>query len=147
MQKQTYLAFDGVSYKIGQSIDAVARIEQHRTSNPKIRLLSFGYGISEKELHSIFEEKRIVREWFLLSTEDVVNATELIESKQEPDQKEQDNFESEDLSVLYDKIESLEYKIKDLTLALEISKDINNDLKDLLNECYKSRLDDLEKRL
>lgn len=69
--KQTYLAYDGNYYKIGKSVNSKKRIENCKTSNPKIKLLGFGYGISESELHLRFKEKRVDREWFNLENNEV----------------------------------------------------------------------------
>ena len=69
--KQTYLAYDGINYKIGTSVNSESRISNCKTANPNIELLAFGYGVSEKELHTQYDEKRVDREWFDLEDVDV----------------------------------------------------------------------------
>jgi hypothetical protein len=84
MKKQTYLAYDGKNYKIGKSVNAENRISQCKTANPEIQLLVSGYGISEKELHDKYKDKRVDREWFSLNESDVEWITEKIESVKAP---------------------------------------------------------------
>ncbi len=69
--KQTYIAYDGINYKIGTSINSENRIKNCKTANPNIELIAFGYGISESKLHLEYSEKRVDREWFDLNELDV----------------------------------------------------------------------------
>ena len=77
---QTYLMTDGWLFKIGKSTDPIKRLNSLRTANPRIELVCFGEGISESELHNIFKEKRIKREWFNLSEKDIRHAKSLIKN-------------------------------------------------------------------
>lgn len=81
--KQTYLAYDGINYKIGTSIDSEKRINNCKTANPNIELLAYGYGIREKALHNLYEEKRVDREWFNLDNKDVNYIIKQLEKQKE----------------------------------------------------------------
>jgi len=72
-----YLMCDGCNYKIGKSKDPNIRLNQLATANPNIRLLAYSDKVSEKNLHKLFESKRLFTpsgsksEWFDLSDDDV----------------------------------------------------------------------------
>ena len=76
----TYLIYDGEYYKIGKSNDPEKRIKTLLTANPKCKLICYGKGVSEKDLHTFFFNKRVWkrREWFFLNEKDVQKCTELI---------------------------------------------------------------------
>jgi hypothetical protein len=67
----TYLIFDGVLFKIGQTQNINNRMNQFYTSNPFVILLGHSDKISESELHDIYRYKRIKNEWFNLTKNDV----------------------------------------------------------------------------
>lgn len=72
MEKQyTYLMQSNREFKIGKSIDPEKRLQQIKTARPDVRLIAYGFGVSEKELHFKFKHQKIYREWFLLNKEDV----------------------------------------------------------------------------
>jgi hypothetical protein len=58
-------------HKIGKSSNPEKRLQQLKTANPDIRLISYGDQISESELHEKFKYQRLKGEWFKLSTKDV----------------------------------------------------------------------------
>ena len=64
--------FDGTYFKIGESNNPMTRLLQLKTGNANIEMVCFGFGVSEKELHSLYSEKRIELEWFDLGMDDVV---------------------------------------------------------------------------
>lgn len=80
--RYTYLIFDGKFYKIGQSLHPDKRLSELKTANPKCRLICFGYGRTEKQLHDIFAKNRISREWFDLRRSDVEMCIRLIDGKE-----------------------------------------------------------------
>ncbi len=66
MEKQVYLIYDGRHYKIGQSNDPVKRFRQIKVGNPSVKLMAYGYGLSEKFLHVKYKKYRVSGEWFKL---------------------------------------------------------------------------------
>jgi len=71
--KKTYIVYDKFSelYKIGRSNDIDKRINALKTANPYIEfVMKFDRDI-EKELHSDYSHKRLDREWFALTLEDL----------------------------------------------------------------------------
>ena len=67
----TYLAKDDKYYKIGKSNNPIRRIDGMKTSNPSIRLIGLINKDIEKELHFKYKHKKVIREWYDLSNEDV----------------------------------------------------------------------------
>lgn len=77
----TYLIFDGKYYKIGKSKNPNLRIKSLKTANPKIKLIAFGEGVEEKDLHRRYKSKRIGLEWFKLHRKDVQNIIRLLNNQ------------------------------------------------------------------
>jgi len=69
---------DGLYYKIGQSVDPEKRLQSLKTGNPNIKLICYGCGMSEKELHAMFRHRQYKREWFNLNTKELSNVKDLI---------------------------------------------------------------------
>jgi hypothetical protein len=68
---KTYLIQDGKNYKIGQSENPEKRFNQLKIGNLNVKMICFGDGISEAELHHKFKRKNISGEWFKLNKNDV----------------------------------------------------------------------------
>lgn len=70
----TYFIFDTSSKltKIGHSINPLKRISQIRTSNPNVILAFATTEYTEKELHTLFKDKRVMLEWFKLNITDYI---------------------------------------------------------------------------
>ena len=60
----TYLMYDGNFYKIGKSKNPEIRLNQIKTGNPNCDLLCYSNKITEVELHTLFYNSNIGREWF-----------------------------------------------------------------------------------
>lgn len=60
----TYLMYDGNFYKIGRSKDPEKRLGQIKTGNPACELICFSNKITEIELHVLFANSNVGREWF-----------------------------------------------------------------------------------
>ncbi len=69
----TYMMFDGRYYKLGQSSNVKKRFLSLRIANPEIKIICFGRGITEKNLHDEYETKRIKGEWYDLNVNDVLD--------------------------------------------------------------------------
>ncbi len=76
----TYLMYDGRLYKIGRSMNVKSRLNSIKTSNPFCKLIHFGVGASESYLHERFSNKRVVREWFDLSKDEVDECVDLLQT-------------------------------------------------------------------
>lgn len=76
--KYTYLICANNLYKIGHSNNPKKRLSQLRVGNPNCELITFGKGISEKELHILYSDFRTRGEWFKLRRIDVEKIVELI---------------------------------------------------------------------
>lgn len=64
----TYLMQDSSRLiKIGKSINPFQRLKDLRTGNPSLRIIAIHNGNIEKMLHSKFENKKYLGEWFNLS--------------------------------------------------------------------------------
>lgn len=68
-------------HKIGLATDLRNRIKQHQTSLPFSLYIAISYYVEdmrkeEKELHRMFNDKRILGEWFTLETKDLLNIKE-----------------------------------------------------------------------
>lgn len=83
MEQQTYLMRNGKYrlFKIGKSIDPHKRLKQLRTANPNIRLLAYGAGLKETELHLKYKDKRISHEWFRLNNKDIIDIIKLLKNE------------------------------------------------------------------
>ena len=68
---KTYLATDNRYYKIGKSENPNRRIESMKTGNPYIKLIGIIDGDIEKMLHKKYNHKKVIREWFDLSKNDL----------------------------------------------------------------------------
>lgn len=73
----TYVMTDGDLFKIGKSINPKARLSQLRSGNPKLTMVFFGTGVTEKQLHKMYKKKRVTLEWFNLDMEDVAEIRSL----------------------------------------------------------------------
>jgi hypothetical protein len=60
----TYLMYDGNFYKIGKSKDPEKRLRQIKTGNPACELICFSNRITELELHVLYANSNVGREWF-----------------------------------------------------------------------------------
>jgi hypothetical protein len=70
--KRTYVMKDKTGYyKIGRSIDPICRQYQLKTGNITIELCFYIDGDRELELHHIFENKKVEREWYNLNSKDL----------------------------------------------------------------------------
>jgi len=74
----TYIITDGVNFKLGKSLDPEKRLSQLRTANLNCKLIAYGIGISEKDLHTYFFNSKIKLEWFKLTKAQVFKAVDLI---------------------------------------------------------------------
>lgn len=77
----TYMMFDGNYYKIGQSLDVKKRFLNMRVGNPKLKIICYGRGRTEQNLHNEYENKNIRGEWFDLSHNDVLTIINKITGK------------------------------------------------------------------
>lgn len=77
----TYLLFDGTYYKIGQSTNVKKRFLSIRTGNPNVKIICFGRGRTEKNLHEEYDIYRIRGEWFDFIPEQVVKIIKQITGK------------------------------------------------------------------
>ena len=66
-----YLMYDKSYYKIGKSVDPVKRCLNLRIANLNIKLLAYGNGTTEKELHKEYKAFRVGGEWFKLNEKQV----------------------------------------------------------------------------
>jgi len=79
MEKFTYLIHGGnKKYKIGRSANPEKRLQGLRTAWPECRLICYGIGRTEKQLHDIFAKFKFQREWFILQTFQVEMIIKLI---------------------------------------------------------------------
>jgi len=67
----TYLMTDGLYYKIGKSIDPEKRLKSILTGNPNCKIIFYGTGRTEKQLHDIFKLFRVKGEWYKLRQKQV----------------------------------------------------------------------------
>lgn len=81
----TYLIFDKLSglTKIGKTRNIKARLSTLSTSNLNLGLIYVEQIDMEKQLHTLFKDKRVGKEWFDLKKEDVKGAIEIINKKRE----------------------------------------------------------------
>ena len=71
-QKRTYVMKDAAGYyKIGKSVDPIFRQHQLKAGNITIDLCFYIEGDRELELHHIFENKKVEREWYNLNSKDL----------------------------------------------------------------------------
>lgn len=65
-----YFAKAGDTIKIGKSVQPLARVRSLRTANPTIEIIHVEYGgfDREQELHKLFKEDRLQREFFTFSS-------------------------------------------------------------------------------
>lgn len=64
-------------YKIGKAKNVNKRIQTFKTGNPVIEVVKVIEGDYEHKLHKIYKEKRVIGEWFSLSSKDVENISVL----------------------------------------------------------------------
>lgn len=76
----TYLMFDDINYKIGQSINPEKRLTELKVANHTIRLINKSRFVPEKYLHELFAESRVGGEWFELRNNDLNIVNILIKS-------------------------------------------------------------------
>ena len=79
----TYLIFDSLSKltKIGSTKDIQSRMCTLSTSNLNLHLIYCTDANVEKLLHKIYKDRKVKKEWFQLTFQDVENIIELIETK------------------------------------------------------------------
>jgi len=75
-----YLIKANKLYKIGKSKNPEQRVKQLKTANPEVRLIAYGSGTTEKELHRLFNANKIIGEWFKLSTNEVEKVIRLLDN-------------------------------------------------------------------
>ena len=77
----TYVIRDKLSklYKIGKCKNFKTRFSTLNTSNLNLELVFLLHYIPEKDLHKSFKSKRISKEWFDLTQEDLLGIIELEE--------------------------------------------------------------------
>lgn len=76
----TYLMYDGKYYKIGKSKNPERRLKQIQTGNPSCKLISYSNKITEFELHILYYNSNVGKEWFDLNEkDDVQDVIDLIE--------------------------------------------------------------------
>ncbi len=75
----TYIIYDSLSKlcKIGKTKDIKKRLSTLSTSNLNLHLLFTLNHIKEAELHRMFKDKRVKKEWFNLTLEDLKGIDEL----------------------------------------------------------------------
>lgn len=78
-----YLIFDSLSKltKIGTTENLKSRISTLSTANLNLHLLYYTNVNIEKLLHKIYKDKKVKKEWFQLTLQDVENIIELVELK------------------------------------------------------------------
>ena len=79
MEQFTYL-IKGANrkYKIGRSKNPEKRLKGLKTANPDCRLICYGTGRTEKQMHDIFAKFKFKREWYILQPFQVEMAIKLI---------------------------------------------------------------------
>lgn len=77
----TYLIFDSLSKltKIGTTKNLQSRIQTLSTANLNLHLIYCTNVNIEKLLHKIYKNRKIKREWFQLTFQDIENIIELVE--------------------------------------------------------------------
>lgn len=81
-----YLMSDGYNHKIGKSKDPEKRARELTTANPNIRLVAYSSVVIEKNVHKLFEHKRLAAqngrksEWFDLNEDDISIILKLFET-------------------------------------------------------------------
>ena len=75
----TYIIFDKNTklYKIGKSKNVDKRLCTLKTGNLNLVLVNSYEHIQEKELHRLYKHKKIEREWYELSSQDILDIEEL----------------------------------------------------------------------
>ena len=74
----TYLIRAGNRFKIGQSRQPITRMKQLQTASAeKIKLLGYSNRVSEKQLHELYKNKKVLGEWYKLSQKDVQQILQL----------------------------------------------------------------------
>jgi len=76
--RYTYLMFDGEFCKIGYSNNPEQRLRGFKVAVPECKLICYGRGITESQLHTMFAKNRVKGEWFYLNFNDVAKITKLI---------------------------------------------------------------------
>ena len=74
----TYLMKSGKYYKIGRSTDPEKRLKSILTGNPDIRLICYGDGVTESELHNIYKKNKYKGEWYILRRKDVEDIISMV---------------------------------------------------------------------
>ena len=82
-KKKTYILVNKANnrYKIGESINPEGRKMTLRSEEPEIELLFFCQSsiVTEKELHTIFHNKRHIGEWFNLDKKDIIKIKKMMQ--------------------------------------------------------------------
>lgn len=77
--RYTYLIHNGRNYKIGYSKNPEMRLKTFKVADPNCKLIIFGAGNIEKELHLMYKKHRIKGEWFDLNRIEIQKIKEYIE--------------------------------------------------------------------
>ena len=79
----TYIVFDKLSglTKIGNTRDIKKRLSTLSTSNLNLSMLLVESVDIEKELHLLFKDKRVKKEWYDLTREDIKGIQEIFNNK------------------------------------------------------------------
>jgi len=93
----TYIIKSGDLHKIGKTKDVTKRVDSFKCGNPYIEHVKTIEGNYESYLHTVYKSKRVKREWFNLTSDDLEAIDSLI-AKEEANRKEPE--ESEKLKEL-----------------------------------------------
>ena len=136
MKKLTYVMTDGLSFKIGESVDPEKRAKLLVGGNINIRLLFYGDGITEKKAHDLFTSKRCRLEWFSLSEDDLLDLKNKLSSKKVfRDFTIEDEFDLSSIGFEVNEYKPITYKDE-----LVISQSAFLYLQKLLNNTYVGRV-------
>jgi hypothetical protein len=86
-QSYTYLITDGKEYRLGSSIHPYERVKEMKESNPSIKLVTFGVGVSKYYLLKKLVNGGNQLKWFKMDKEELHDIVKLInkgESKTNP---------------------------------------------------------------
>lgn len=76
----TYLIYDTLSglTKVGKTRNVKSRLSTLSTGNLNLNLLLSTEGDFEKEFHTLFKDKKVEKEWFKLSHDDIEAVEEIV---------------------------------------------------------------------
>jgi len=85
IMKQTYLIQNKSGlFKIGKSNNPERRLKELKTGNPDLKIIAFGTGIAEKELHTIFKSKKYKGEFYKLKKYEVEKIIRMLKNEYKP---------------------------------------------------------------